>query len=98
MNINIEKALICNLYDIEENARDNLIGNFMIKLSKIQKRRFKGYRKKFDVLYQKPQWYPIINEKVDIGDPCFGHVLVGCAVFRKSDLSEFNHREIRMKK
>ena len=31
MNINIEKALICNVYDIEENARDNLITSHIIK-------------------------------------------------------------------
>lgn len=61
MSINIEKALICNVFDTEENTRDNLIGNFMIKLSKVHKRRYQGFRKKFDFLYQKPQWYPIIN-------------------------------------
>lgn len=55
----------------------------MVKLSKKNKRKYQGFNRKIDFLYQKPQWYPILNEKVDIGDPCFGHVLMGCAVFRK---------------
>jgi hypothetical protein len=40
MNIDIEKALMCNVYDVDENA-NNLIGNFMIKMSKKHKRKYK---------------------------------------------------------
>ena len=60
----------------------------MVRLSKKNKRKFKGIKNKVDFLFQKPKWYPIINEKVDIGDPCFGHILMGCAVFRKKDYIE----------
>lgn len=84
MMVDLEKALICNVFDVDPNSRDNLIGNFMIKLSKNKRRRFQGKEgRKVDFIYLKPQWYPILNDKVDIGDPCFGHVLMGCAVFRK---------------
>lgn len=61
MTVDIEKALICNVYDAEENNRDNLIGNFMVKMSKKNMRRYQGITKKFDFIYLKPQWYPIIN-------------------------------------
>lgn len=69
------------MYDVDEKQL-NLIGNFMVYLSKKHKRKYQGVNKKIDFLYQKPQWYPILNDNVDVGDPCFGHVLMGCAVFR----------------
>lgn len=47
---------------------------------------------RIEFIYQKPQWYPIINQKVDIGDPCFGHVLMGCALFKKDDMIKLGHR------
>lgn len=94
MTVDVEKALICNVYDVDYNSRDNLIGNFMIKMSKKNRRRYQGINKKFDFIYLKPQWQPIINQKVDIGDPCFGHILMGCAVFRKTDLLEFRQRDL----
>lgn len=68
----------------------------MVKLSKKKMRKYMGCNRKINFIYQKPEWYPITNEKVDIGDPCFGHVLIGCAVFRKDDIGEVEHRSIKM--
>lgn len=61
MTVDIEKALICNVFDIEPKGRDNLIGNFMIKLSKKNLRKYRGRHRRIFFIYQKPQWYPITN-------------------------------------
>lgn len=87
----LEKALVCTVYDSESSQKDNLIGEFMIKFSRKLLRKFKvGFERRINFLYSKPKWHPIINKKVDVGDPCFGHVLLGCALFRKMDETEVN--------
>lgn len=65
----------------------------MIKLSKTYKRKYQGLTKKIEFLYYKPRWNPILNDKVDLGDPCFGHILMGCAIFRKSDMTQLKFNE-----
>ena len=97
----LEKALICNVYDEDEGFRgikNNLIGECLVKISRKMNRKFRiTYSKKIDFIYCKPKWYPIINKKVDVGDPCFGHLLMGCALFRKTHEKELNTQPIEDK-
>ena len=89
-NIDLERALTCTVYDAEKSGKDNMIGEMMVKISRKMQRKFKcANGKKIPLIYCKPKWYPILNKKVDIGDPCFGHLLMGCAFVKKIDEKDF---------
>ena len=39
-------------------------------------------KKLIDFIYRKPEWYPVLNHFIDIGNKCCGKVLMTFAIFR----------------
>ena len=75
--------MICKAFD-KQTIVDNYIGEFLVKFSSDMRRTFKdNYGKQVEFIYKKPEWLPVLNDFIDIGDKCFGKVLMTFALFRK---------------